>query len=92
MTDAQKLHELSLFRDAIRDAGGCRCDPPGSGEEWCVGACHVRAKAKALLTALDELWETLEEHGGLIVPHLIDTDDNTGERAREAARQLRGVL
>lgn len=26
---------------------GCRCDPPGSGEEHCTGHCYVRARLKA---------------------------------------------
>lgn len=29
-------------RQAYVDQHGCQCDPPGSGEEWCVGSCWLR--------------------------------------------------
>jgi hypothetical protein len=36
--------------------------------------------------------EMLEEHGGDIVPHLIDTDDNAGQRFRNSLDRLAAAL
>jgi hypothetical protein len=36
---------LEVYRETVQ-AGGCRCDPPGSGEEYCVGTCRLRAALK----------------------------------------------
>lgn len=38
----------------------------------------------ALLAAAKEVIAALEEHGGSIVPHLLDTDMNAGQRLRDA--------
>ncbi len=43
-----------------------------------------QAHAKALREAATEVMAALEQHGAAIVPHLIDTDDNAGQRLREA--------
>jgi hypothetical protein len=37
-----------------------------------------------LVEAAREVMDALEQHGPSIVPHLIDTDDNAGERLRTA--------
>lgn len=37
-----------------------------------------------LLAAAKEVLGMLEEHGGSIVPHLLDTDMNAGQRLRDA--------
>lgn len=33
---------------------GCRCDPPYSGEEWCVGTCAEKARADAAEAERDQ--------------------------------------
>ena len=38
----------------------------------------------ALLAAAKEVMGMLEEHGASIVPHLLDTDMNAGQRLRDA--------
>lgn len=40
--------------------------------------------ADAVVDAAREVMAALEEHGGSIVPHLMDTDDNAGQRLRDA--------
>ena len=40
-------HEVALCCTRIEAAwhalpNACRCDPPGSGEEWCTGHCFAR--------------------------------------------------
>lgn len=42
-----------------------------------------REKVKALRGAAKEIMGMLEEHGASIVPHLMDTDDNAGQRLRD---------
>lgn len=57
-----------------------------------------RAEANArLIAAAPELLETasrvmaiLEEHGPSIVPHLLDSDDNAGQRLRDAIAKATG--
>jgi hypothetical protein len=36
-------------------AGGCECDPPGSGEQFCTGHCQLRAENERLRRALIEI-------------------------------------
>lgn len=38
----------------------------------------------ALLASAKEVMTKLEEHGGSVVPHLLDTDMNAGQRLRDA--------
>jgi hypothetical protein len=40
------------------------------------------AAAPKILYYAKKVMETLEKHGGVIVPHLLDTDDNDGEKLR----------
>lgn len=35
-------------RQGVLDAGGCHCDPPLSGEEYCTGHCALRAEITEL--------------------------------------------
>ncbi len=35
-----------------------------------------------------QVMNLLQAHGGAVVPHLLDTDENVGERFREAVRNL----
>jgi predicted nuclease with TOPRIM domain len=44
------LFDEGLLR--ILNAGGCQCDPPGVGEEFCTGHCHLRAEVAQLRTDL----------------------------------------
>ena len=39
---------------------------------------------RELLIYAEKVMNKLEEHGASIVPHLLDTDDNDGQRLREA--------
>jgi hypothetical protein len=39
----QRFHKRT---DETLRAGGCHCDPPGSGEEYCLGHCDLRMKLK----------------------------------------------
>jgi len=47
----------------------------------------AEADAAALAEAARDVMAYLEQHGPSIVPHLLDTDENPGERLREALRQ-----
>lgn len=42
---------------------GCKCDPPGSGEEFCSGACYARAE-NARLRAFVERMEKFARYRG----------------------------
>jgi hypothetical protein len=44
----------------------------------------VASAAPALLIAAKEVMAALEKFGGSIVPHLMDTDMNAGQRLRDA--------
>ncbi len=37
----------------------------------------------------NEVMECLEEYGASIVPHLMDTDENSGERLRQLLKELK---
>lgn len=41
---------------------GCRCDPPGSGEEYCTGHCQLRAKCAELEQEVRTLFEVLAQN------------------------------
>ena len=42
------------------------------------------APSRALLAAAKEVMAALQEHGSSIVPHLMDSDQNAGQRLRDA--------
>jgi hypothetical protein len=44
--------------DVLRH-GGCRCEPPGSGEEYCTGHCELRAALASAETECDRLRSAL---------------------------------
>ena len=44
-----------------------------------------------LRKAAKEVMDSLAEHGPSIVPHLMDTDDNAGERLRQAIAKAEAV-
>ena len=46
--------------------------------------CPKHKAAPDLYEAAKEVMDTLEQYGGSIVPHLMDTDENAGQRLREA--------
>lgn len=68
------------------------------GTDPVANAAHIAgmdpATTLALTAALREAWEALrlgkivmdllEEHGASIVPHILDSDENAGERFRQA--------
>lgn len=45
----------------------------------------------ALLAAAKEVMELLQEHGPSIVPHLMDSDMNAGQRLRAAIARAEGA-
>ncbi len=49
-----------------------------------VEITRLRALNAELLTAAREVMRLLEEHGPSIVPHLMDDDENAGQRLRDA--------
>lgn len=51
--------------------------------------CDVTEAADALAEAVEKVWADLEQHGPSIVPHLMDTDENDGERCRRALAEYR---
>ena len=65
------------------------CDPPA------VAAPADRAMTEALeglITAASWVMDLLKTHGPSIVPHLLDTDDNAGERLRSALTAARALV
>lgn len=76
---------------------GCRCDPhlsyglirdsrgPLDSNVLAHGMSHDVALGFAkMFEAAKEVMALLEQHGGAIWPHLSDTDDNAGQRLRNA--------
>jgi hypothetical protein len=45
---------------------------------------HFMAAASGLLAPAKQVMAMLEEHGPSIVPHLLDSDENAGQRLRDA--------
>lgn len=45
---------------------GCSCDPPGSGEEYCLGHCYLREEINARDRLLEQLYASV--HAGDLVP------------------------
>ena len=60
---------------------GLGCDDHNAPES---AALFSEPAESALLKYAKAVMQTLEEHGPSIVPHLMDTDDNDGERLRQA--------
>lgn len=58
----------------------------GRSEDSAEGLANARliGAAPELLSAAIEVMQALEEHGPSIVPHLLDTDMNAGQRLRDA--------
>ena len=52
--------------------------------ECCNGYAALQAENAELRKAAKEVMDSLAEYGPSIVPHLMDTDDNAGERLRQA--------
>lgn len=48
--------------------------------------------AKELAEAAASVMQHLERHGPSIVPHLMDTDENAGQRLRAALTHYRAVM
>lgn len=68
--DDMKERVVSL----VNALAGC-----GNPKEFVEQARDLKLNAKGVMDAL-------EEHGPSIVPHLIDSDENDGERTREALK------
>lgn len=58
---AGEIDPSLLFEGLARiiHAGGCRCDPPGAGEEFCTGHCHLRATVARQAEQIERLREEL---------------------------------
>jgi len=52
----------------------------------------TRAAALALCEAVLRMMALLRKHGGAIVPHLLDNDENAGEEVRRLCLDVRDVL
>lgn len=56
----------STARATVLKHGGCQCDPPGSGEEYCTGHCYLRAENERVrqyaLVLLDR-WHAEDANG-----------------------------
>lgn len=73
--------ELQEFYDFASGGHGCRCDPPGSGEEWCVGWCEERHALEVVTNELKRLVGWMDrEH--LFIP----------ERTQSAITHADGVM
>lgn len=52
-----ELVELRQWRAEVDCGRGCQCDPPGSGEEHCVGTCQARAEVAKWRAEAEKNWE-----------------------------------
>lgn len=43
-----------IILETVLEHGGCVCDPPGSGEEFCTGHCYLRAEVQRLQEAAQQ--------------------------------------
>lgn len=55
------------------------------------GDLFAKEQSKGLLKHSKKVMALLEEHGGSIVPHLIDDDENAGEFLRQAIAKAEEV-
>lgn len=53
------LNELDEFYRAVGLGEGCKCDPIGSGEEWCVGTCIERNRVDGYAKECDYVEQVL---------------------------------
>jgi hypothetical protein len=53
-------------------------------------AINLIRDLRAVEVSAREVMDLLEKHGPSIVPHLLDDDENAGERLRTALRETRG--
>lgn len=68
--------------------GGCWCDPPGSGEEFCVGACELRYELRRLLASLRVLDDGSELIGYVVQCWLSDEDTIEGQSTEQTQELL----
>lgn len=54
---------------------------------WCEAQRSLPALLRVAEAAKDVMF-ILKAHGPSVVPHLLDTDDNAGERLRQALSEL----
>lgn len=52
VTEAKTATQIADLWYAMQTNGGCKCDPVGSGEEYCTGHCYARENGK--LQGLEE--------------------------------------
>jgi hypothetical protein len=52
----------------------------------------VKVELQDLATKAREVMQDFEKHGGAIWPHLSDTDDNAGQRLRDAIDKVLGPV
>lgn len=52
----------------------------------------MNEQVKNLLGSAKEVMDLLEKYGASIVPHIMDTDENAGQRLRDAIEAMGDVL
>lgn len=75
--------------------GGCQCDPPGVGEEFCTGHCHLRAEVAQLRADLAqaqaESFDLIEQHAAVRNRLIIELEDER-DKLRAQVEAMRGVV
>jgi hypothetical protein len=64
--------------------------PISMPKEQVLANAHLISAAPDMYEAAKKVMTALEKHGGSIVPHLMDTDDNAGQELREALAKAEG--
>lgn len=83
---AEGFSEVTTSRPGILEGSKriCIVSDFGKTAEERIANAKLIAAAPALLKYAIDVMEILERGGGSIVPHLLDTDDNAGQKLREA--------
>lgn len=68
----------------------CKVHPISEDDDGSANG-KLLAAAPDLLKYAIKVMETLEKYGSSIVPHLMDTDDNDGQRLREVIKRAQGL-
>jgi hypothetical protein len=64
-------------------------DPRGEERE---ANARLIAAAPEIYEAAKQVMDMLKKHGPSIVPHLLDSDENAGQRLRDALKKAEGEL
>lgn len=77
-----EIHPYPALTRAVMDMLAARDDPMS---RYTVELIRLGAEAGK---AAADVMRHLEEHGPAIVPHLLDTDENAGQRLRDTIAKL----